>query len=66
MKTAVEWLYDELKKGSMTSYLVKKEHEKILEQAKEMEKEQIEKSHIDGGKNKRTAVKYYNETFKSE
>lgn len=36
-----------------------------LYQAKEMEKEQIENAHIDGGKNQRTAVKYYNETFKS-
>ena len=37
-----------------------------FEQAKEMEKQQIELAHIDGGKNKRTSVNYYNETFKSE
>ena len=62
-QTAVEWLkeiYD-----SCNNY------EKFIanidwEQAKQMEKEQIELAHIDGGKNKRTAVKYYNETFKSE
>lgn len=31
-----------------------------------MEKEQIQQAHMDGGKNNRTAVKYYHETFKSE
>lgn len=39
---------------------------KHFNRAKAMEKEQIELAHLDGGKNKRTAVKYYNETFKSE
>jgi hypothetical protein len=38
----------------------------MFEQAKELEKQQIEKAHIDGGKNQRTSVQYYNETFKSE
>ena len=36
-----------------------------FEKAKAMEKEQIELAHIDGGKNKRTSIQYYNETFKS-
>ena len=76
-QTAVGWLYDELNKGSMTSYLVKKEHEKILEQAKEIEKERM----IDFVKkfsdfngitfnekmvSKEYLEKFYNETFKSE
>ena len=65
MKTAVEWfalkLYEKFEmKGDGKVF------DELLETALEMEKEQIEKSHIDGGKNKRTAVKYYNETFKSE
>jgi 2-iminoacetate synthase ThiH len=61
MKTAVEWLYEELWKQTDFSL-----PNNILEQAKEMEKQQIEKAHIDGGKNQRTSVQYYNETFKSE
>ncbi len=65
MKTAVEWFAKELyEKFEMKGD--GKVFDELLEQAKEMEKEQIEKSHIDGGKNKRTAVKYYKETFKSE
>jgi 2-iminoacetate synthase ThiH len=65
MKTAVEWLVDELQKAG---YIDEKEYImfEVIKIAKEIEREQIEKSHIDGGKNKRTAIKYYNETFKSE
>ena len=38
----------------------------IIEQAKALEKEQIELAHIDGGKNQRTSIQYYNETFKNQ
>lgn len=64
-QTAVEWFSQELDKRHCV-ILNYPEYQKLLEQAKEMEKEQIENAHIDGGKNQRTAVKYYNETFKSE
>ena len=63
MKTAVEWLIDQLEFDESVSM---DNIEEIFNQAKAMEKEQMENAHIDGGKNQRTAVKYYNETFKSE
>ena len=67
--TAVEWLIEQL--------IPKDQHEgimDIIEQAKEMEKEQIENAFnygvYDGGglikKYKMSGEKYYNETFKSE
>jgi urocanate hydratase len=67
-QTAIEWLKKELETYGDPGYC-KIEWEifdELIEYAKEMEKEQIELAHIDGGKNKRTSVKYYNETFKSE
>lgn len=60
-QTAVEWLWDTLLKGEFIN-----NPEELLEQAKAMEKERIENAHIDGGKNQRTAVKYYNEIFKKK
>lgn len=57
-QTAVNWLVDKLE------IFATEEEMNIIEQAKALEKEQIELAHIDGGKNQRTAVKYYNETFK--
>ena len=68
MKTAVEWLFEQLDiVDSSISY-------EYFKQAKEMEKEQIidawnTKSKIDGVltyTDNRTAEQYYNETFKSE
>jgi hypothetical protein len=61
MKTAVEWLVEELTKQNMFMYLFAKE----IEQAKTMEKEQIvdavdgfpiENRNLDG-------EQYYNETY---
>ena len=66
MKTAVELIFDELHdKGLWSSKM-----EKIFEQAKEMEKEQIIEA-CDYGKKYHekfdyTSEQYYNETFKSE
>jgi hypothetical protein len=58
MKTAVEWLVEELKGVYESDYL-----NKLIEQAKEMEKEQMESAYLAGeSKDKQ----YYNETFKSE
>ena len=59
MKTAVEWLYETLWKQNDYSL-----PSAILEQAKEMEKQQIiDALHYFGIEN---AEQYYNETFKSE
>jgi len=66
MKTAVEWLVEELTRQNMFMHLFAKE----IEQAKKMEKEQIidayNKSFILRDKPYSTAEKYYNKTFKSE
>jgi hypothetical protein len=64
MKTAVEWLVTKLPLGVKGAILDK------IEQAKEMEKEQIidayNTSFLLRDKPYSTADKYYNETFKSE
>lgn len=63
MKTAVEWLLNEI---SLTTIL-DKEDVKLFEQAKEMEKQQIIDAHFDGQfywRDKELAEEYYNETFK--
>jgi hypothetical protein len=58
MKTAVEWLFEQLDISQGYESAIK-----ILEQAKEMEKEQMESAYLAGeSKDKQ----YYNETFKSE
>ena len=66
MKTAVEWLVEQMTQGDFIA-LPKREW---IEQAKEMEKEQIidayNTSFILRDKPYSTADKYYNETFKSE
>lgn len=81
-ETAVEWLINELKKSKHYQQMINEVHQNstivsdILEQAKEMEKEQITLSHINGQSefdtekfrqyNKDLAEAYYNQTFKSE
>ena len=57
--TAVEWLVDQLKGVYESDYL-----NKLIEQAKEMEKEQMLDAYIMGVKGKTIAE--FNETFKSE
>ena len=68
MKTAVEWLENKIGKEHMGDFL-----KSVIEQAKEMEKEQIIEAHEEGfysppfkKSRRREAEKYYNETFKSE
>jgi hypothetical protein len=67
MKTAVEWLYDQLEFDDSIS--MDNIHD-IFEQAKEMEKEQImqafEAAEKYCGKDFLHGDLYYNETFKSE
>jgi hypothetical protein len=64
MKTAVEWLINQMKqRESQGLTLSMYELEMFAEQAKEMEKEQMESAYLAGeSKDKQ----YYNETFKSE
>ena len=66
MKTAVDWLQEELKGVYESDYF-----NRLLEQAKEMEKEQVinaRQSGIDATINGKSIsnIDYYNETFKSE
>jgi len=65
-QTAVEWLEKELKGVYESDYF-----NRLLEQAKEMEKEQVinaRQSGIDATINGKSIsnIDYYNETFKSE
>ena len=76
-KTAVEWIVSKISHGGLVS--TKQLHE-LVEQAKELEKEQIEKTFIDCSMEmakffglkadedsfKSIAEQYYKETFKSE
>lgn len=64
--TAVEWLIEEMSKYGYAHTF--KLYKKQIEQAKEMEKEQIIHSHLDGQSlvscKDEYAEQYYNETFK--
>jgi hypothetical protein len=65
MKTAVEWLIGYINHLNENGYDFRPKYdENIVEQAKEMEKEQINNAHYEGSENYRR--QYYNETFKSE
>ena len=64
MKTAVEWLVQQLRNG-------KEFNDELIQKAKEMEKEKRIQDYSVGYSNgqvdsNRTAEQYYNETFKSE
>jgi hypothetical protein len=67
MKTAVEWLFDNLDLSGGSEAI------EMLEQAKEMEKEQIERAFNESrlthpmiGFKHETFEQYYNETFKTK
>jgi hypothetical protein len=72
-QTAVEWLVQEINKINVSTE-ARIFINKLENQAKEMEKEQIMDARINGDMNgmciaklaKEKAEKYYNETFKSE
>jgi sulfatase maturation enzyme AslB (radical SAM superfamily) len=75
MKTAVEWLVEQMKKCNMTVSVHNTSHQnvmdfyKAIEQAKEMEKEQICDAYRLGWINylpNTDSEQYYQETFKSE
>ena len=72
MKTAVEWLIEQIKSDQYQKALSLSEWMKVFEQAKEIEKEQIIDAFWNGDNTdsiieqnaKEFAEKYYNETFK--
>jgi HEPN domain-containing protein len=80
MKTAVEWLFNQLLINNIALDKGTKAHcemeQKILEQAKEMEKEQIQDAFTDGdynyfyskktGEDFENGIEYYNEKFKKD
>ena len=62
MKTAVDYIKEKLMCNEY--WYENMTFDQIFEQAKEMEKEQINNAHYEGSENYRR--QYYNETFKSE
>jgi hypothetical protein len=76
-QTAVEWLAEKydyaywmVKRNEISPVLAEQWKKHYLDQAKEMEKEQIIKAHNQSWHDRmnpyKTAEQYYNETFKSE
>ena len=67
-QTAVEWLVEQISytttKGEIISY--HKDISKLVEQAKEMEKEQIVDAYITSHISMMSAEQYYYETFKQQ
>lgn len=60
-QTAVEWLFEQIVNRTDRMYFLKE-----LEQAKELEKQQIIQASCCGGDGESEAEQYYKETFKSE
>lgn len=65
-QTAVDWLIDELRKPYSDEYIAK-----IIEQAKEMEREQIKSAYVAGREDwhldkyfSKHSEDYYNQTYK--
>ena len=69
-QTAVQWLVEQIKSDQNQKALSASEWMQVIEQAKEMEKEQIidayETAEKDCGKDFLHGDLYYHETFKSE
>jgi hypothetical protein len=76
-QTAVEWLAEKydyaywmLKRDEISPVLAEEWKKHYLQQAKEMEKEQMEKTWVAGlyceTGDRQAFIDYYNETFKSE
>ena len=61
--TALEWFASEIKGGKL---ITNQKFKELLEQAKEMEKQQIIDAWVNGGStlSAKNAEQYYNETFK--
>jgi len=73
MKTAVQWFANRISHGGLVT---KKQFDELLEQAKEMNKEQISQAFEDGehnyfyskktGEDFESGIEYYNEKFKKD
>ena len=73
MKTAVEWynskvieLMTQREQGNIDVLEFRNQLDLLLEQAKEIEKEQIKDAHKNGKIWLESSEQYYNQTFKSE
>jgi hypothetical protein len=71
-QTAVEWLFEQVcseklswSKDSMGKLFIDLKTSDILQQAKEMEKEQIQEAFINGevARDRIDSIEYYNETY---
>jgi hypothetical protein len=71
-QTAVEWLVEQISYTTTSSEIISyhKDISKLVEEAKEMEKNQMEKTWVAGlyceTGDRQAFIDYYNETFKSE
>jgi len=72
-QTAIEWLDEQLQIMDSKSFnnliqieMGRDNYKQVIEQAKEMEKQQIIQASCCGGDGESEAEQYYNETFKSE
>lgn len=70
-QTAVEWLISKIKIGQLSAHEFQIiDHKKVFQQAKEMEREQIEKAHgmqyFDIAETVRTGKQYYEQTYGKE
>ena len=66
-QTAVEWLVDQIKSDQNQKALSASEWMEVIEQAKAMEREQIEEAYLSGMDStldERRETEYYNETYK--
>ena len=67
-QTAINWLVDQIKSDQNQKALSASEWMEVIEQAKQMEKEQIIDAFLEGKVNhsKDWAIEYYNETYGSQ
>ena len=67
-QTAVEWLVEQIKSDQNQKALSASEWMEVIEQAKEMEREQIEEAYNNGCEERHNepvnGEQYYNETYK--
>ena len=70
--TAVEWFAKQVLRARQLGFISNEKFNELLEQAKEMEKEQIEKAYVYGAaygidiSNNLSPDMYYNQTFKNQ
>jgi hypothetical protein len=65
-QTAVEWFAKQVLSARQLGFISNEKFNELLEQAKEMEKEQIIQASCCGGDGESEAEEYYEETFKLE